>query len=274
MLGACDCDAATHVEGERPYERCVAHEREHAAFGRLQERALSLDAVAEIEVYRVSDASVSWLEEAGPAPLQIVLGGFARDDASTERLLPLIAARGPALLLPGAEDDARLFERADAHDQLEVLRGISTLRIGALRFLVVAGAASPELTRGENACAIDDEVIALTRDGLESLGEGPVYLLSWAAPRREGLDPLDRGLLAQHVGSPALASLGEFAGGVHAWPYESAMTTSGGDALWAVVGALGSLQVDSYGGRRLGQVLRLQVEGDSLVAAPAAPNEH
>jgi hypothetical protein len=233
LLAACDsCGSCggedLRVEGDHPYVRCTAvepQEREWDAGGLhfvLEDRTLTIEGeVPHVVAFALApDASFDALPE---APLRIVLGGFARDEASSTRLLRALAEKGPTLLLPGGEDDTEVLDAALADldaAALVDLRGIHRLRFGGHEWVPVPGAPDGRYARGANGCGYDAEDLAAL-DLAEA--EEPRHLLSWAAPTAAG--PLARGLDGVGVGTEALDALSErvgATGGIHGWPRREA----------------------------------------------------
>ncbi len=281
-VGACDCGVETHVEGAHPYERCTVMEPpegpvwggELAVSGVIDGHTLTIGGVDRVEAFAVSVGANDWLEATdAKAPLQIVLGGFGRSTREAEGLLGRIAARGPALLLSGGEDRGEVLSEAlaqleaSARASLVDLRGIRELIIGPRRFMVLAGAPEGRYGLGDEACGFGPDDIALLAEDAQA-GD---HLLSWIAPRREGSDPLDRGVLGTHVGDPGLAAWmeeNELIGGIYAWPFEAGGSTSGGDSPeWVVEGA-GTLHLDALGSRVVGDSLVVRIDGEGLSSEP------
>ncbi len=232
LLAACDacggCGQELRVEGEHPYVRCVQvepEEREWESGGLqfvLEDRELQvIGEVPSIVAFALTpDAELDELPE---APLQIVVGGFARDGASARRLLAALAEVGPTLLLPGGEDDNEVFD--DALSEIDSpalvdLRGIHRVHLGGHEWVPIAGAPDGRYARGESACGFSAQDLT-TVDLPEA--EGPRHLLSWAAPT--GAGPLAQGLEGVGVGTESLDTLAERVGakgGLFAWPRREA----------------------------------------------------
>lgn len=212
------------VEGDHPYVRCLfvePEEREWDSGGlrfSIEERALTIEGDVP-RVVALAIAPGADLDELPEAPLRVVLGGFARDEASAERLLAGLAEAGPTLLLPGGEDDTEVLDEALSElddDRLVDLRGVHLLRFGGHEWLPVPGAPDGRYARGDGGCGFSDEDLAAL-DPPDAAA--PRHLLSWAAPSAAG--PLARGLDGVAVGDDALDALGErlgTTGGIHGWP--------------------------------------------------------
>ncbi|MFT5356103.1 MAG: hypothetical protein ACI9KE_003326 [Polyangiales bacterium] len=273
-LASCDCGAESQqVDGPHPYVRCLAFEAEEGPLetlgGVVEGQTLSLQNVDSVEFFAVRASSLAWLGENESDALQVVLGGFARDEANAVPLLTALAARGPALLLLGGEDDVEIFQ--DAFDEVSApnlisLLGIRRVDLGSTGMVVVPGAQNGRYGRGDSACGYAAEDLALLGDDAEA-GD---LLVSWMVPTGEGID---EGILGQRIGDEALAQAAAelaLAGGVHAWPTEQA-GFRGAEGKHFVVSALDGLQVSPEGGRFLGGPLTLRIDGGAWSAEPDSP---
>ncbi len=277
LVAACDgCDGCggeeLRVEGDHPYARCLLVEplERQRELGDLrlvlEERILTLEGeVPHVVAFALSpDATLDELPE---APLRIVLGGFARDDASAKRLLAALAAAGPTLLLPGGEDDTEVMDAAlgevDAEGLID-LRGVHLVRFGGHEWVPVPGAPDGRYARGDHGCGFADA--DLTAIDLPE-ATGPRHLLSWAAPASAG--PLAQGLGGVAVGSEPLGALGQrlgATGGMHAWPRrEAAAAHAPGDgAAHVSVPVWGRIVEGPDGSWSRGGVAALELEDGSL----------
>lgn len=223
-VGCGSCGEELRVEGDHPYVRCVQVEPEESEWesGGL---SFAVDG-RELQITGEVPSAVAFaltpgaeLGELPEAPLRIVLGGFARDAASAERLLTALAEKGPTLLLPGGEDDTAVMDDTLSEvDSLALvdLRGIHRVRFGGHEWVPVPGALDGRYARGDDACGF-------SADDLAKLDlpdpEAPRHLLTWAAP--VGAGPLARGLEGVGVGQEALDTFAERVGAkgaLFAWP--------------------------------------------------------
>lgn len=262
ILAGCDCGSEpTRVDGPHPYVRCQAFEVDEGPLesmgGGIEGHTLSLANVESLELFAVRASSVEWLGQNPSDSLQVVLGGFARDEGSAAVLLTALAARGPALLVLGGEDDVEIFQ--DALDEVDApnlvsLLGIRRVDFGSTGALVVHGAPGGRYSRGDNACGFVAEDLGF----LDEDAEAGDLLLSWAA----AADDAEEGLLGQPIGdgglSDAVADLA-LLGGIHAWPREQAgFRSSEGNRF--VLSVAGGLHVTRDGARFLGQPLTIRID--------------
>lgn len=223
-IGCGSCGEDLRVEGEHPYVRCLMvepAEREWESGGlsfAVEDRTLRIGGeIPSVVAFAVAPGAT--LDELPDAPLRVVLGGFARDPASAQRLLSGLAELGPTLLLPGGEDDTAALD--DALSELDAaalvdLRGIHRVVFGGHEWVPVPGAPGGRYARGANGCGFDADDLAAVAPGEP---EGPRQLLSWAAPSAAG--PLAQGLEGVGVGHDGLDALAERVsarGSLFAWP--------------------------------------------------------
>ena len=273
LLVGCDCAASSsRVDGPHPYVRCLALEAEagpRVLGGVVEGATLSLQNVEKLEFFAVRASSLSWLAEQETDALQVVLGGFAREEESAVALLRALAARGPALLILGGGDDVEVFREAldeVGEANLVSLLGIRRVDLGSTGMVVVHGAPGGRYARGDSACGYAPSDLGLLRDDAE---EGDL-LVSWMLPAVEGID---EGVIGHRVGDAALAEAAAasgLVGGVHAWPSEPAGFQDPARKRF-VVSVPGGLQVTSEGGRFLGDVLTLRLNAGTWSSAPASP---
>jgi hypothetical protein len=205
----------------------------------------------------------------------VVLGGFdASVDVVDAWLRVVLPENCVALLLPGDNDDVDHF-----HDLVNALQerhpaviDATYVRLYATRsveLVTLPGVVSPGLMRREgNACVLhNDDPVALSQV-LES-PHAPRLLVTLSAPLQTGVYGIDRGVLATHIGSPAIATLVKSMqprGVVSLIPRESAATLSDitgehvlandvGETPFALsVGSCGSEPVETAEGALLGPV--------------------
>ena len=229
FLGLCGCGMCggdIEVDGEHPYHRCALADptsEEHWEHGDVvvtrTERALSIGGTTSFLAYSLGSGPQPDLPE---ETLHIVMGGVA---SGLEQLqAPL------ALLLPGGGDSLAAFEAAlDALPDEERarridLRGIHSIGLSDVDFVVVAGAPGGRYAVGEDACAFDEAALEVI--GASELGPSR-GLLSWAVPAGRRVDLGFEGAL---VGDTALGELMddmELQAGIYAWPRTSALEPVG-----------------------------------------------
>lgn len=235
---------------------------------RYEDNTLIVPDVSRLVIFAVNSQSIgalTELEALEDGELQVVLGGFTPSDDSTT--LEAIAARGPALLLPGGEDnlealDDALDESFEGRENLVDLRGVYRVTLGRHTFVTMPGAENGRYA-APGACGFGEADV----DTLSDVFESGDHLLTWATPRREGADPLDQGVLGAHSGSALLAAFkieNDVQGGVSAWPREGAAERSGGDAVEAVAPILGGVTVTRRGARAVLPPVVLDVSGDVI----------
>lgn len=273
-LAGCDCGSVPlQVDGPHPYVRCLAFDVDEGALesagATIEGHTLSLETTKPIEFFAVRASSLPWLAENESDVLQVVLGGFARDAEEAVPLLTALAARGPALLILGGDDDVEVFQEAleeVSAPNLISLLGIRRVDFGSAGFVVVHGAPDGRYSRGDSACGYSAEDLDLLGDDAE---EGDL-LVSWMVPTSEGMD---EGVLGQPVGDDGLARAVvdlSLQGGVHAWPSEQAGFQDI-EGKRFVVTAAGGFQVNPEGGRFLGEPLTLRIDGGSWSLGSDSP---
>ncbi|MFK8002929.1 MAG: hypothetical protein AB8H86_25395 [Polyangiales bacterium] len=268
MLTGCDCGSETlQVEGPNPYVRCLAFDVDEgpleSAGATIEGHTLSLEVTKPIQFFSVRASTLPWLaENENDDVLQVVLGGFARDAEEAVPLLSALAARGPALLILGGDDDVEVFQ--DALDELSAPNLISLLGVrrvdlgGATGMVVVHGAPNGRYARGDSACGYSPEDLALLADD----GEEGDLLVSWMVPSS---GEMSEGVLGQQAGDDSLAQLVtdlSLDGGVHAWPTEQAGFRDL-EGKRFVVSVPGGFHVSPEGGRFFGEPLIAGVDGGS-----------
>ncbi|MAQ18630.1 MAG: hypothetical protein CMN30_28020 [Sandaracinus sp.] len=279
VAGCGSCDESLQVDGDHPHLRCVAGEAEPFEHGLGAGSAtLDDDGVLTLEgleprLLAFSLSPGADLDTLPEAPLRVVLGGFARDEASAARLLGGLAAAGPTLLLPGGEDSSEVLDEAleavDAEALID-LRGVRLVRFGGHEWVVVPGAPDGRYARGDDACGF----VAADLEKLELAdATGPRHLLAWAAPL--GAGPVSRGLGDLEVGDASLGTLVErsgILGGLVAWPRQPRPVNHPvGESSWVGVPAWGRV-IEGPDGRwsRGGAALVNLADGPGLTLAPAA----
>lgn len=245
---------------------------------RVTDRLLEIGAPPDLRVAAFSGPVGSALAEedlaqlAGSgAQLALYLGGLGDSDAiALQNLTRLAALRLPTLFVAGGADRASIvrgaFEALDEPARAYVLHasGLREVRIGAQRFVVVAGAALGRYARDDQACGFSEDDLTQIGQALRAGGPERPWLLSWHAPAGRGVATGDGGI---DVGSPELAAAFEVAGAISAFP-EVAAARPSRDGHACVVRRLartGTLRGD---GSRLGAGLTLLTLSDGLVRAP------
>lgn len=267
---SCDCGSPSEVGGPTPYVRCHAQEVDPELFPegmRYEDETLTISEVSRLVVYAVNTQSPASFTE-GEGALQIVLGGFAPTAEAAPGILEAIAARGPALLLPGGEDKLEVLDDVldssfPHRENLVDLRGVHRVAFGNHAFVTLPGAEAGRYAV-EGACGFGE-------DDMEALGDAFVegdHLLSWMTPRREGADPLDQDVLGGHGGSGLLARFKaerDVQGSVSAWPRGGASEASGGDAIEVVAPILGAPTITRRGARAVLSPVVLDVSSETIL---------
>lgn len=259
--GTCGSCSGSEVEGDHPFVRCAQLEADSQvleASGQLrvevEEHTVEITSADEFVVADVFAVGGAVSFEGEAPPLQIALGGFARQGNDAVAMLRALSARAPTLLLAGGEDDLDVLDAALEElddERLIDLRGIRVLTIAGHAYAVVAGAPAGRYASARG-CGVAEEDLS----DLAEAGEGAT-LLSWAMPRGAEGD-LDRAY-GVNMGHPWLTRLVEdagFVGGIHAWPRDGAGRFEEGVA---VVPMLGQFVVTEHGSRIPSGVMRLRL---------------
>ena len=218
-----------------------------------------------------TDADIARLK-GSRAQLALFMGGLGDTEAlARANLAQLATVRLPTLFIAGGDDRASVIEAAfdaldpSARDYMIHASGLRELRIGTLRFAVVAGAALGRYARDGQACGFTAEDLTEIAQAVAAGGADRPWLLSWHAPSGRGVSS---SFGSTEVGSPVLAAALDVAGSVSAFPEVEAGRPMSSQAAIVVprLSPTGTLRVD---GSRVGAgltVLALRPEG--LVQVP------